>query len=194
MKNYIWIASFFLLLSCKDVNKGDIYFYKLSFDDPKINDYVVREYKVTSDTLTELEVNINPDNSLHYKIKLYLKNKGDLFLILKSQGETVVAPYLSTSKIDSCNTILDPYMNYKICYEGKMSYLKNQEAYKMYYSEVATDGLQSTIFLDNDFRVIDIIYDNAIADKQTRVKESEVPKKIRNTLKEALSSYWQYNN
>ena len=190
-KNYICFVAFLLVLSCKDKNHGQLFYYKMVRDSDKSVEYKLREYSVMSDTINELQIFFNSEGETYYKDQHYLKKNGDLFLITKFKNTIAINPYLSTSKIDSCNTINRAYGNYTICYEGKVNYLKNKDVYRIEYNDILTDGVRSTIFLDKSFRVIDIIYDLAIFDKEIRINESEVPKKIRNKLKKALSSYSQ---
>ena len=155
---------------------------------------MIRDYSTNSDTLTEREIQLGSEDKLSYDTKFFLKKNNDVFIIRKFKDSMKVYPYLSTSKIDSCNRVFDARRDYIIiCNGGKADYLNNKEAYKIEYRSDGIDGENAIIYRDREFRVIAIIYEFATVDKETRVKESDVPKRIRDKLKNEMASYSQSN-
>lgn len=169
------------IMSChKTPQKKTVYYYK-ALDDDKIVAYEERIYMFSADTIKENIIVYHVNGDIRGKSKnTYIKVTSGLDVYVNGRTQ----PYLRFLKNNPC-TLYEHPMKYSIenCYLGRLDYKDYKGVIEFKYNEKLPGGLLMTVYLDNDYALIDKtkIVSIGVYDQLIRTNKSSVPERVRNS-------------
>jgi len=167
-------VSFF---GCRNNKESSSTYYYKATNEGKIVSYQKIDYNYVLDSIIESVTIYNLKGEVIQKQKNhFIKSEKGLDIIINGKREQ----YLQLTKKDSCVIYKHPIgYDIKNCFLKILDYKGNKNALKFNYTEEVIDGLSMTIFLNNDYSLIDKkeIIGSGSFDELVKIDKSSVPKK-----------------
>ena len=166
------------LFGCRNDKEESIVHYYKAINDGKIVSYQKIDYSYASDSIKESITIFNLKGDIIQKqSNNFIKSENGLDIIINGNKRQ----YLRSKKKDDC-VYYKGSMGYHIrnCFIERTSYRDNKDAIKFSYSEEVTDGLNMTIYLDNNYSLIDKkeIIGSGAYEELIRIDKSSIPQEI----------------